>query len=260
MSEKQCSRRTTVGRLLTLASLSVAMMLAMSASSFGGGIQFSVETPKAPADAQMKDVVLVARAFSCFQPTDTKVSGTAEGLINGNRKSIALELSPIGQGVYAIRQQWPSEGIWVLALAMTATNYEMAVSALVELGPNGKVLPGTRLDAGQVKGVHARGSRRQLAAADIDSALRKSAGLTGETFEEVDRSTLSPFGPLNPVTWLLAGLGASVVSIGFITRARRRRNRMRMFRLLNLRLCGPWRLCAKRDLRLGRFAQRRREP
>jgi hypothetical protein len=201
----------------TLASLGGVLLLAISSSALAGGFQLSVETPSSSSDPQMKDVVLVARTYGCHQPADAKLSATAEGLVNGARKTVALELRSIGSGVYAIKQQWPSEGTWVLAL--TGAYNGMTSSVLVELGPNGKVLPGTRLDEGAMKGVHARGARRQWIAADIDSALKTSAGLTSETSDDADRTVLSPLGP---ITWLLAGLGACAVSIGFVARARRR--------------------------------------
>jgi len=207
--------------MLTLASLGGALLLAMSSSALAGGFQLSVETPSSSSDPQMKDAVLVARTYGCHQPADAKLSATAEGLVNGARKSVALELRSIGSGVYAIKQQWPSEGTWVLALSGAYNG--MTSSVLVELGPNGKVLPGTRLDEGAVKGVHSRSARRQWVAAEIDTALRTSAGLTSETSGAADSPILSPLGPITgPITWLLAGLGASAVSIGFVTRARRR--------------------------------------
>jgi hypothetical protein len=219
MSERSCLGRNSIGRMLTLASLGGALLLAFSSSALAGGFQLSVETPSSSSDPQMKDVVLVARTYGCHQPADAKLSATAEGLVNGARKSVALELRSIGSGVYAIKQQWPSEGTWVVAL--TGAYNGMTSSVLVELGPNGKVLPGTRLDEGAMKGVHARGARRQWIAEDIDTALRTSAGLTSETSDDADRTALSPLGP---ITWLLAGLGVSALSIGFVTRARRRRN------------------------------------
>lgn len=214
MSEKSCLRRTSIGRMLTSASLGGALLLAIYSPAFAGGFQLSVETPSSSSDSQMKDVVLVARTYGCHQPADAKLSATAEGLVNGARKSVALELRSIGSGVYAIKQQWPSEGTWVLAL--TGAYNGMTSSVLVDLGPNGKVLPGTRLDEGAMKGVHARGARRQWVAADIDTTLRTSAGLTSETSDDADQTTPGP------ITWILTSLGASVVSIGFVTRARRR--------------------------------------
>jgi hypothetical protein len=88
----------------------------------------------------------------------------------------------------------------------------MTYSMLVELGANGKVLPGTRLDEGQAKGVNARGARRKWIAADIDAALNLPAGITSEISDDSDEFTLSPFGP---ITWLIGGLGASALAIGF---------------------------------------------
>jgi hypothetical protein len=202
----------------TLASLGGALLLSISGSAFAGGFQLSVETPSASSDPQMKEVVLVARTYGCHQPADAKLSATAEGLVNGARKSVALELRSIGSGVYAIKQQWPAEGNWVLAI--TGAYNGMTSSVLVELGHNGRVLPGTRLEEGAVKGVHARGARRQWVAEDINSALRTSAGLTSENSDTTDSQILSPPGP---IAWLLAGLGASVLTVGFITRARRAR-------------------------------------
>ncbi len=217
MSKQSRSRRNLI-RMSTLASLGAAFLLTISSSALAGGFQLSVETPSSSSDAQMKDAVLIARTFGCHQPADAKLSATAEGLVNGARKSVALELRSIGSGVYAIKQQWPSEGTWVLAL--TGAYNGMTSSVLIELGPNGKVLPGTRLQEGALKGTHARGARRQWIASDIDAALRTTAGLTSETSGEPDTPILSPLGP---ITWLLAGLGASAVSIGFVARSRRRR-------------------------------------
>jgi hypothetical protein len=207
MSERRNVIRTSV----TLASL--ALVLAIPSLALAGGFQLSIETPAGPSDPQMNDVVLVARTYGCHQPADAKLTATAEGLVNGNRKSMPLELRSIGSGVYAIKQQWPSEGTWVLAL--TGAYNGMTSSVLVELGPSGKVLPGTRLEEGNLKGVHAKGARRQWIASDIDSALRTSAGITSETSGQTD--TGSPFGP---ITWLLAGLGASVFTVGFVARRR----------------------------------------
>ena len=208
--------RKSIRTLIILASLSSSLLLAIASPALAGGFQLSVETPTGSSDPQLKDVVLVARTYGCHQPADAKLSASAEGFVEGNRKSLPLELRSIGSGVYAIKQQWPSEGTWVLAL--TGAYNGMTSSVLVELGPNGKVLPGTRLQEGHLKGVHAKGARRTWVAEDIDSALRSPAGITSQAPGEQDASGSSPFGP---ITWLIAGLGASVFTIGFARRARR---------------------------------------
>ena len=211
--------RKSIRTLITLASLSSALLLAIASPALAGGFQLSIETPAGSLDPQLKDVVLIARTYGCHQPADAKLSATAEGFVSGNRKSLPLELRSIGSGVYAIKQQWPSEGTWVLSL--TGTYNGMISSVLIELGANGKVLPGTRLEEGNLKGVHAKGARRSWIAEDIDSALRSTAGTTSEAAGDQDAPILSPFGK---ITLLLAGLGASVFSIGFVRRARRDRS------------------------------------
>ncbi len=221
MSRRSFSRGlnwSSIGTFVTLASLGSAMLLAIALPAFAGGFQLSVETPNGSGDPKLKDVVLITRTYGCHQPADAKLSATAEGLINGNRKSVPLELRSIGSGVYALKQQWPSEGTWVLAL--TGAYNGMTSSVMVELGPNGKVLAGTRLEEGNLKGVHAKGARRAWVAEDIDSALRSTAGITSQAPGEQDRSAPSLFGPS---TFLLAGLGASVCMISLMRRARRGR-------------------------------------
>jgi len=184
-----------------------------------GGFQLSVETPGNSADSHMKDVVLIARTFGCHQPADAKLSATAEGLVNDARKSLPLELRSIGSGVYAIKQQWPAEGKWVLAL--TGTYNGMTSSVLVELGPNGTVLPGTRLEEGNMKGVHARGVRRSWIAADIDAALKSFAGVNSEAANQERGSS-----PFRAITLVIAALSASVFTLGFVGFSRRRNGRI----------------------------------
>ena len=207
---KRLSARS-IRPLTIVASLSTALLLTIASPALAGGFQLSIETPSG-GDPQLKDAVLIVRTFGCHQPADAKLSASAEGLINGNRKSLPLELRSIGSGVYALKQQWPSEGHWVLAL--TGAYNGMTSSVLVELGANGKVLPGTRLEEGNLKGVHARGVRRVWLAEDIDSALRSAAGTAPS---EGDGSAFSTH---SAVIWFL-GLGASVFTIGFVRLALR---------------------------------------
>lgn len=210
---KRINRNFTRASLI-IASLSIAL-LAIASPALAGGFQISVETPTGSSDPQLKDVVLIARTYGCHQPADAKLSATAEGFVDGNRKSLPLELHPIGSGVYAIKQQWPSEGSWVLTL--TGAYNGMISSALIELGANGKVLPGTRLLEGNLKGVHAKGARRTWIAEDIDTALRSGIGTASET--SVEQKESDAF--FSPVTWLVAGLGATAFTIGVVRRSRR---------------------------------------
>lgn len=204
-------RQRVFGSMGTLALLACIQMLAPSA--FAGGFQLSVETPSSTVNNQTKDAVLIVRTYGCHQPADAKLNATAEGLIGSGRKSIPVEMSSIGSGVYAIKQQWPSEGKWVLAF--TGAYNGMTYSVMVDLGPNGKVLPGTRLEEGQAKGIHTHGARRVWVAEDFDGALKSSAGTTSGDGEAAAASASSPLG------WIAAAIGATGLTIGVIKRSKR---------------------------------------
>jgi hypothetical protein len=208
--------RSSIRTTLTLMSFSAVLLFASASTAMAGGFQLSVETPGSSVEPQLKDVVIIARTYGCHQPADAKLSATAEGIVNGARKSMTLELRSIGSGVYGIKQQWPSEGTWVLAL--TGSYNGMTSSVLVELGPNGKVLPGTRLEEGSMKGVHAKGARRAWIAADIDAALKTPGSANSEASNLPDQHSASRLGS---ITLAIAGVSASVVAIGFVRRARR---------------------------------------
>ena len=70
------------------------------------------------------------------------VSGTAEGVVNGARRTITLEFKRTSRpGVFALHRQWPSEGVWTLVLGVTQGEGEFnTAKAVVELGTNGQVL------------------------------------------------------------------------------------------------------------------------
>ena len=62
-----------------------------------------------------------------------KVSGTAEGLVNGKRESLPITLTVIdrAEAVYAVAQQWPQDGSWVLHLRGSCSNPKAEASTLV---------------------------------------------------------------------------------------------------------------------------------
>jgi len=205
--------RRVFGTLLTFALLACVQMLSMAPSAFAGGFQLSVETPSSTVNNQTKDAVLIVRTYGCHQPADAKLNATAEGLVRSGRKSIPIELSSIGSGVYAIKQQWPSEGKWVLAF--TGAYNGMTYSVMVDLGTNGKVFPGTRLEEGKAVGIHAHGARRAWVAEDFDGALKSTAGTTTSDADAAATSASSPLG------WLAAAIGATGLTIGVIKRSKR---------------------------------------
>lgn len=111
----------------------------------------SIEYPVNPYDQTTKGAFLVVHAFHHGTPTAFPVSGTAEGIVDGQRKSIQLTFESTSRtGVFALAKQWPSSGIWTLAIAV-AQGPDDRVYAVVDLSPSGEVaavrVP-TRLQSG----------------------------------------------------------------------------------------------------------------
>lgn len=99
----------------------------------------SIEVPADPYDRATRGAFLVVRAFHCATPANQRVTGTAEGIVNGARQTIALEFSETGrEGVYALKRTWPEQGTWTLVL-QAHQGPTQAATAVVELGPDGAV-------------------------------------------------------------------------------------------------------------------------
>ena len=94
------------------------------------------------------------------------VTGTAEGVVNGKRQSVALDIRPGSQtGMYVVRWQRPAIGRWVLVISSGVGGVTDA-TAVVEISPTGSVasitVPTHALGGGWI-------SPRPVAAAEIDA-------------------------------------------------------------------------------------------
>jgi hypothetical protein len=128
----------------------------------------SIESPVNPYDSSARGALLLVHAT--FREGTSQVSdlnGTAEGVVNGTRRSVQLRFENTSRAdVYALRPQWPAEGRWVLRINLRST------TALVALDPAGHVA------SVQVPiQVMANGDRvpRAVTARDVDSLLTAKA-------------------------------------------------------------------------------------
>ena len=81
------------------------------------------------------------------------------GVVNGERRTIPLELKPLGEpGAYALSQQWPKEGKWVIQLV--GRNDEQFTNTLISAGPGG------------IDRLHAKADMKAFAPSDVDAMLR----------------------------------------------------------------------------------------
>jgi hypothetical protein len=89
----------------------------------------SIESPVNPYDASAKGALLLVHASFREGPSQlSDVSGSAEGMAKGVRRSIPLRFESTGRpDIYALRPQWPAEGRWVLRIALRSTTAIVAL-------------------------------------------------------------------------------------------------------------------------------------
>lgn len=127
--------------LLLLSPLGLLLLapLAFRSPEPVGAPWLSIEVPANPMDAATRGAALVVRTYFHETPAGFPVTGTAEGIVNGERKTLPLELEKAAHaGVFAVKQAWPTEGDWMLVFALDRGDGP-AVTLVVELGPNGGV-------------------------------------------------------------------------------------------------------------------------
>ena len=89
----------------------------IAASAFAEEFSFAIGSPVAAQDFRAKTAAFVFRTQGCAGPAKSQISATAEGLVKGARRSVALKVVSVSKpGVYAVYQSWPAEGQWVVNL------------------------------------------------------------------------------------------------------------------------------------------------
>src|SRR5579862_5334103 len=110
----------------------------LTALALAEGFTFAIGSPVAAQDFRVKSAAFVFRIDGCAEPAKPQVNGTAEGLVQGARKTVSLDVRPSSKpGVYAVFQTWPAEGDWVVNLKGTCG--AAAAGALIPIGPGGFV-------------------------------------------------------------------------------------------------------------------------
>jgi hypothetical protein len=160
---------------MTARALVAASLLALGTATAGfptpGVVQWppwlSIESPVNPFDPTSRGAVLLVHAvFREGQVQRTDLRGTAEGIVNGSRRSITLRFDTTGRpGVFAVRRQWPSDGAWLLRIALQHTN---AIVMLDRSGNVASVRVPTDLASGNP-------IPRAVGAREIDSTLAQGA-------------------------------------------------------------------------------------
>lgn len=151
----------------------IALAALLGTTAAFGPPWISIEYPANPYDNGSKGAYLLVHAFHHGTPVNFPVSGTAEGIVGGERRTISLEFRNTSRpGVYALHRQWATDGVWTLVLGVTQGAGEMnTAQAVVELGASGQIVSvnvPTRM-----QGVWRVPDRVNMA--DVESRLRSRA-------------------------------------------------------------------------------------
>jgi hypothetical protein len=152
--------------LLRGAVVAAASIALTAASPSFGPPWISIETPPNPFDAATRGSFLIVHTFHHGNAVASGVTGTAEGIVRGERKSVSLKFDTTSRpGSYALRKQWPSDGVWMLVI--NTGGQAQGVTALVDIettGEAGRVrVPTARRDGWDIP--------QPVSARDVTAAL-----------------------------------------------------------------------------------------
>ncbi len=118
--------------------LAFAAVLTASPALAKGPPWISIELPTNRLNPELRGAYLTVRTYHHATPVQLVMRGTAEGLVNGQRRSVDLVFRHTREaGVFALDRSWDTTGVWVLDVRSYDGHFEM--SAVVGVGANGEV-------------------------------------------------------------------------------------------------------------------------
>jgi len=120
--------------------LSMPDMPAISGMAAFGPSWLSIESPPNPYNPDTKGALLVVRVYHHNETAFYPITGTAEGLINGKRQSVALSFTQTSTpGMYALKFTRPTPGAWLLMIHIGDNPEHNEGTAMVTLDGSGQV-------------------------------------------------------------------------------------------------------------------------
>ncbi len=140
----------------------VAAVLALAGQLMAGGFFLELGNPEASKQARQLNAALTVQVAGCHDPASAQVTAEAIGFVNGERRTIPLRVERLSKpGMFALAQQWPKEGNWVIHLVGRVD--KMFTNSLIPAGPDG------------VDRYHAKAQYQEFTAGEVDAML-KAAG------------------------------------------------------------------------------------
>jgi len=110
----------------------VVMATWIASSAMAQDFSLQVGPPVAGQGQPAKSSLLVVRPGGCADPATAQITATAEGIVDGARRSVPLRLSALqAPGVHAVPKDVAGRGVWVINLVGTCAG--KAVGAIVSL-------------------------------------------------------------------------------------------------------------------------------
>ena len=113
-------------------------LMIAAGTTWGGGFFLTTFSGKAPLGQEVPDAAVLVKVDGCAasEAHKAKLTGTAEGIAGGMRRSAPLALVRTSRpDVWAVKKPVLGEGRWVLAI--TGEIYGAKTAVLVDLGQSG---------------------------------------------------------------------------------------------------------------------------
>jgi hypothetical protein len=151
-----------------LVAVTAATKVTHRAAMFGGP-WISIETPVNPYEQSTTGAMFLVHTWVHGNPSDLPVTGRAEGLVDGKRRSVPFTLRKSAHmGTYSVARQWDGKGIWTLLVtAMPEAKNGWSIQAVVNVGADGEIERVSVPRAGQ--------QTRVLSDAEVERGLRDRA-------------------------------------------------------------------------------------
>lgn len=192
--------------------LATAPLLVAATIAIAGPPWISIEYPPNRLDKETRGALALVRIYHHENAGQFPVEGTAEGMVDGQRVSLPLKFTAVGdEGVWAAWGKIPEEGNWVLAIHGTDGVSKAEISILAALADGNQ-------EISFVKVPRSREGNWPRAANDRDVASMLETAIV-----MAEAQGRSPFSAIT-VGEAAMGLGGALLLIPFgLTAVRRRR-------------------------------------
>lgn len=192
--------------------LATAPLLVAATIAIAGPPWISIEYPPNRLDKETRGALALVRIYHHENAGQFPVEGTAEGVVDGERVSLPLKFTPVGdEGVWAAWGKIPEEGNWVLAIHGTDGVSKVEISILAALADGNQEISFVKVPRSR-EGNWPRAANDR----DVESMLQTAVVMA-------EAQGRSPFRAIT-VGEAAMGLGGALLLIPFgLTAVRRRR-------------------------------------